>query len=70
MPVAAIEDRPKGEQLVQRCAQGIDIRAMVYQAALRQDLFGTGIAQRAHELAGHGQAGTAAALGQAEVRDP
>ena len=53
--LARTEQRPQRQQFPQRRAQAVDVRPPV-QLARRQHLFGTGVTQRAHELAGARQA--------------
>ena len=57
------------EEFVQRCAERIDVRAMVHQVVLRHRLFGAHVAQRSDQIAG-GRHLIVPAAGQAEIRDP
>ena len=70
LPVGAVEDRLQGEQFVERDAERIDVGPMIDHDALGQRLLGAHVAERADEVAGHGQAGVGLELGEAEVGDP
>ena len=68
--VAALKELRQGEHFVEGSAERIDVTAMVHHAAPGQNLLGAGVAQRAQNLPGDGEADVAADLGQAEVGDP
>ena len=70
LSLIARNGRLQRQQLVERGAQGIDVRAMVDQGHLAAGLLGAHVAHRAHQVAGARQRGVGLAAGQAEVRDP
>ena len=58
------------QQLVECRPQRVHVGAGVHQAVLALRLLRAHVAQRAQQVAGHGQLSVALALGQAEVGDP
>ena len=69
-PVGGVERRPQREQLVERCAERIDIGAMVEHHARALRLFRAHVTERAQQVAGHREVGVALDTCQAEVGEP
>ena len=69
MPIVALERWPECQQFVQCDSQRIDVRAMVQHLAVPLSLFRAHVAQRAQQIAGHGEIGPGPGLGQPEVGD-
>ena len=64
------EEGFEGQQLVECGTQRIDVGAMIDRHAVGQRLLGAHVAERAQQVAGHGERGVRFDVGQAEVGDP
>ena len=69
-PVAPVEGRAEGEQLVESHPERVDVSPAVDDDAPGQGLLGAHVAERAEQVAGEGQAVISLDLGQPEVGHP